>query len=237
MQRDDGRLLEEGTKQFSSGICACCSDADSCCLSCWCPCVQFGQNQERAFRSQHRTCCRWAMLWVTPLVVVWMLNTLLELATGRHQCKFFCHDEKQGLVEVDSSVDLSSLEVTKGCFEQCYPVFPRWVEAFEPFAWIVGCIVVAVLAGRRRALLRAQHRIRGSLEADIVGHCFCGCCSLAQEARHIAHEELVARQAEQNGVPIGSVAQPMPPVGYGVESATPTLAQPVAQPVYSLAQP
>lgn len=32
--------------RWSSGICACCDDMNSCCLGLWCPCVLFGRNVE-----------------------------------------------------------------------------------------------------------------------------------------------------------------------------------------------
>ncbi|XP_029129714.1 protein PLANT CADMIUM RESISTANCE 10 isoform X2 [Cajanus cajan] len=32
--------------QWSSGICACCDDTQSCCIGCLCPCFLFGKNAE-----------------------------------------------------------------------------------------------------------------------------------------------------------------------------------------------
>ncbi|XP_059453348.1 protein PLANT CADMIUM RESISTANCE 2-like [Corylus avellana] len=31
---------------WSSGLCDCCNDVSSCCLTCWCPCVTFGRIAE-----------------------------------------------------------------------------------------------------------------------------------------------------------------------------------------------
>ncbi|KAG6671465.1 hypothetical protein I3842_16G004500 [Carya illinoinensis] len=31
---------------WSSGLCDCCDDVSSCCLTCWCPCVAFGRIAE-----------------------------------------------------------------------------------------------------------------------------------------------------------------------------------------------
>ncbi|KAJ1635746.1 hypothetical protein T492DRAFT_863013 [Pavlovales sp. CCMP2436] len=36
-------LAYKGGKGWSSGTCAC-SEIDSLCLACWCPCIQFGHN-------------------------------------------------------------------------------------------------------------------------------------------------------------------------------------------------
>ncbi|KAM0015056.1 putative PLAC8 motif-containing protein [Helianthus debilis subsp. tardiflorus] len=32
--------------KWSSSLCACCSDVPNCCLTCWCPCITFGQIAE-----------------------------------------------------------------------------------------------------------------------------------------------------------------------------------------------
>ncbi|KAI7728622.1 hypothetical protein M8C21_028661, partial [Ambrosia artemisiifolia] len=34
------------TANWSSSLCACCSDVPNCCLTCWCPCITFGQIAE-----------------------------------------------------------------------------------------------------------------------------------------------------------------------------------------------
>ncbi|EEF34587.1 protein PLANT CADMIUM RESISTANCE 2 [Ricinus communis] len=33
---------------WSSGLCGCCSDVKNCCITCWCPCITFGQIAEIA---------------------------------------------------------------------------------------------------------------------------------------------------------------------------------------------
>ncbi|KAL7589306.1 hypothetical protein Lser_V15G37257 [Lactuca serriola] len=33
-------------EKWSSSLCACCSDVPNCCLTCWCPCITFGQIAE-----------------------------------------------------------------------------------------------------------------------------------------------------------------------------------------------
>ncbi|XP_065857688.1 protein PLANT CADMIUM RESISTANCE 3-like [Euphorbia lathyris] len=38
------RQGEEG--KWSSGLCHCCSDCGTCCLTCWCPCITFGRIAE-----------------------------------------------------------------------------------------------------------------------------------------------------------------------------------------------
>ncbi|XP_076953435.1 protein PLANT CADMIUM RESISTANCE 3-like [Bidens hawaiensis] len=32
--------------RWSSSLCSCCSDVPNCCLTCWCPCITFGQIAE-----------------------------------------------------------------------------------------------------------------------------------------------------------------------------------------------
>uniref|UniRef100_A0A7N0UBI2 Uncharacterized protein n=1 Tax=Kalanchoe fedtschenkoi TaxID=63787 RepID=A0A7N0UBI2_KALFE len=31
---------------WSTGLCDCCQDASNCCITCWCPCITFGQISE-----------------------------------------------------------------------------------------------------------------------------------------------------------------------------------------------
>jgi len=246
---DGAHLLpEEAGKSWSSGIFACLSDADSCCLSCWCPCIQFGQNQERGFRSQHRSCCRWAFTWAMPFIAVYFVMIMLQSATAR--CEHVCPDGEDALAD-----DVGPHHVPD-CYQMCS--FPEWMGAVDNLLWICSLFAVAVIAGRRRALLRNQHQIKGSLSHDVACHCCCGCCSLAQEARQIAHEEARALRAQPNGVPIAggghtaavaAVAEPANPYaqpyggtytaageyGYGAEgdaAPPPALAQPMAQSVY-----
>ncbi|GMN60004.1 hypothetical protein TIFTF001_029102 [Ficus carica] len=38
--------VSEGPSQWSSGICACCDDPQSCCIGLFCPCFLFGKNAE-----------------------------------------------------------------------------------------------------------------------------------------------------------------------------------------------
>ncbi|KAL4203275.1 hypothetical protein AMTRI_Chr01g103190 [Amborella trichopoda] len=40
------KLHEPNTTQWSSGICACCDDIQSCCMGFMCPCYVFGKNAE-----------------------------------------------------------------------------------------------------------------------------------------------------------------------------------------------
>ncbi|KAL5546942.1 hypothetical protein UlMin_006629 [Ulmus minor] len=38
--------ITDGSSQWSSGICACCDDMQSCCVGLFCPCFLFGKNAE-----------------------------------------------------------------------------------------------------------------------------------------------------------------------------------------------
>lgn len=76
----------EPEKGWSSGVFACASDADACCLAFWCPCIQFGQNQERAFRSQHRACCKWTWAWCAPFLACYIFLTFAKVLVS-HQVR------------------------------------------------------------------------------------------------------------------------------------------------------
>ncbi|KAL1568601.1 protein PLANT CADMIUM RESISTANCE 2-like [Salvia divinorum] len=41
---------------WSTGLCGCLSDCDSCCLTCWCPCITFGRISEIVDRGSS-SCC------------------------------------------------------------------------------------------------------------------------------------------------------------------------------------
>ncbi|XP_019170490.1 PREDICTED: protein PLANT CADMIUM RESISTANCE 2-like [Ipomoea nil] len=36
----------EAPSVWSSGLCDCCDDVSNCCITCWCPCITFGQIAE-----------------------------------------------------------------------------------------------------------------------------------------------------------------------------------------------
>ncbi|XP_065856744.1 protein PLANT CADMIUM RESISTANCE 2-like [Euphorbia lathyris] len=44
--------------EWSSGLCSCCSDCNSCCLALWCPCISVGRIAEIA--DQGKTSCAFA---------------------------------------------------------------------------------------------------------------------------------------------------------------------------------
>ena len=49
--------------QWHSGICECTTNCDQFCLACWCPCIQFGINQNDAFDiSSFGMCLSYAIL-------------------------------------------------------------------------------------------------------------------------------------------------------------------------------
>ncbi|KAJ0669381.1 putative PLAC8 motif-containing protein [Helianthus annuus] len=59
--------------QWSSGLCDCTSDVSNCCLTCWCPCIPFGQIAEILDKG------------TTSSAVHGALYTILLLLTG---CQF-----------------------------------------------------------------------------------------------------------------------------------------------------
>ncbi|CAA2974048.1 PLANT CADMIUM RESISTANCE 2-like [Olea europaea subsp. europaea] len=42
----DKRISKKTPGRWSTGLCHCCHDLSSCCLTCWCPCVTFGRIAE-----------------------------------------------------------------------------------------------------------------------------------------------------------------------------------------------
>ncbi|XP_062158002.1 protein PLANT CADMIUM RESISTANCE 2-like [Alnus glutinosa] len=62
---------------WSSGLCDCCNDVSSCCLTCWCPCVTFGRIAEIVDRGS------------TSCAVSGALYTLILCVTGC-SCFYSC---------------------------------------------------------------------------------------------------------------------------------------------------
>jgi len=180
-------------RPWSSGLCACLSHADSCCLACCCPCIQFGQNQERGFRSQRGACCKWTALYMAPFLALWLFDHMVQAIVA---------------ASLEASADDPRARRHAAAT----------LVALTDLAMVTACVGVAVIAGRRRALLRAQHRIRGHPGADILVHCCCGCCALAQEARQIAVEERKALDLEAAGDGRGTHVRRMGP---GLEDGMP----------------
>ncbi|XP_028759008.1 protein PLANT CADMIUM RESISTANCE 3-like [Neltuma alba] len=48
--------MSGGDSRWSSGLCGCCSDCGTCCLTMWCPCVTFGRIAEIVDRGT-TSCC------------------------------------------------------------------------------------------------------------------------------------------------------------------------------------
>ncbi|KAK1413710.1 hypothetical protein QVD17_35488 [Tagetes erecta] len=63
--------------QWSTGLCDCTSDVSNCCLTCWCPCIPFGQIAEILDKG------------TTSCAVHGALYTILLLFTGC-QCIYSC---------------------------------------------------------------------------------------------------------------------------------------------------
>lgn len=182
------------------------------------------QNQERGFRSQRGGCLKWTLLYVAPLIALWfflhIVSAILRASLPEHPTA----------MEVDSAVAAYSTLA-----------FVGYIAAF---------CTVAVIAGRRRSILRQQHSIAGSEVSDAALHLCCGCCALAQEARQIAHQERVHMTAETDaagtphmqaqvttasGSAAANDASAAPLVALRADDdshISPTTAVPLAQPVY-----
>ncbi|KAJ0037257.1 hypothetical protein Pint_23300 [Pistacia integerrima] len=66
-----------GPLPWSTGLCDCCDDVSTCCLTCWCPCVAFGRIAEIVDRGS------------TPCGVSGTLYTLILCLTGC-SCLYSC---------------------------------------------------------------------------------------------------------------------------------------------------
>ncbi|KAJ0981349.1 hypothetical protein J5N97_009604 [Dioscorea zingiberensis] len=71
------QVSSQADGRWSTGLCDCCDDVSNCCITCFCPCITFGQIAEIV--DQGSTSC----------LASGALYTLLMIATGC-QCIFSC---------------------------------------------------------------------------------------------------------------------------------------------------
>jgi Cys-rich protein (TIGR01571 family) len=68
--------------RFSSNIFDCFDDVPGCCLTCWCPCITYGQIVSSAKISTHCNpngdCNTGAMVYIGVYIVVWILGYILS---------------------------------------------------------------------------------------------------------------------------------------------------------------
>lgn len=65
---------------WSSGLCDCFDDMGVCCLTCWCPCVTYGDNVEKVSDGQS-SCCIWGTLYCLAMGMAYFcvpLNCCLQ---------------------------------------------------------------------------------------------------------------------------------------------------------------
>jgi len=49
--------MQQAMQPWNESYCGCCNDCGSCCLSCFCPCIQYGMNIERLENGTEGCCC------------------------------------------------------------------------------------------------------------------------------------------------------------------------------------
>ncbi|KAJ0537682.1 putative PLAC8 motif-containing protein [Helianthus annuus] len=154
--------------KWSSSLCACCSDVPNCCLTCWCPCITFGQIAEIVDKGN------------TSCGVHGTLYAIIEALTCcgcLYSCAYRTKMRSQyGLKESpcnDCLVHFCCESTACGVHGTLYAI----IEALTCCGCLYSCAY--------RTKMRSQYGLKESPCNDCLVHFCCERCALCQEYREL----------------------------------------------------
>uniref|UniRef100_A0A7N0UAR5 Uncharacterized protein n=1 Tax=Kalanchoe fedtschenkoi TaxID=63787 RepID=A0A7N0UAR5_KALFE len=142
---------------WSTGLCDCCQDASNCCITCWCPCITFGQISEIV--DQGSSCKHPFFIFLKKLL--YFIHTINQ---NHHQGLNNSGCEKLITFCVACATN-GALYCLLAYFTGC------------------GCLFSCIY----RSKMRRQYMLQDNACGDLCTHFCCESCALCQEYRELKH--------------------------------------------------
>lgn len=182
-----GYLIGRPVTEFGEDLFGCFNDLGSCVMTLFCPCLQFGINQEKATQyTTRQSWVKWAAIWMVGVALNWLAILLQSGYLTGHPCLQYQtgHTTSQGSHDTLPANTASLCAVLKAvgyAIQICVIIY-----------------IASVGASRRKAIFVDGYQMNPTQSCDgLPGGFFCTylwCypCAICQEAREINRRGPVA---------------------------------------------